>query len=203
MWLQKESPSFLFPVIVEVSQPTYVFGSVHRLSDDVAVKSLTYALWKSKRDGHDTTFKKLLEVASAVPLSLRYQSTAVDGWFEALRRKMAARLEAKYEQNTPLAFGAQLAHLKTLLTTQTRAKDIPMKQVLDEFNEGCKRYGLTIIEDDMGAESGDDTRGTPKKQDPKKKSAEWANTLSTYTNSVDVNCLTRQEAVLGLESLKR
>ena len=129
MWLQKESPSFLFPIIVEVSMASYVFGSVHRLSDDIPVKSLAYALWKSKRDEENTIFNKLLAVASAVPLSLRYQSTAVDGWFEGLRRKMAKRQDAKYEQDTPLAFGAQFAYLKTLINTQKRVKDIPMKQV--------------------------------------------------------------------------
>ena len=97
---------------------------------------------------------------------------------------MAKRLDAKYEQDAPLAFGAQLAHLKTLLTTQKRAKGIPMKQVLDEFNEGCKRYGLTI-EDDMGAESGDDTQCTPKRQDPKKKSDSWAKFIMQVHQRVD------------------
>ena len=81
LWLHKESPSFLFPVIVEVDKPSYMFGSVHRLSDDVAVKSLVYALWKSKRDANEVTFKTLIAIAMAVPLSLRYQSNDVDGWF--------------------------------------------------------------------------------------------------------------------------
>ena len=176
LWLHKKTPSFLCPVIVEVSQASYVFGSVHRLSDDVAVKSLTYALWKSKKDGDAAVFNMLLDVASQVPISLRYQGTPVDGWFEGLRRKMAKRVDMKYEQDTPLAFGAQMAHLKTLLKTQKDLKDIPMKQVLDEFNEGCKKYGLTI-EDDMGAESGDENAVAPKKQDSKKKggmAATWA-----------------------------
>ena len=41
------------------------------------------------------------------------------------------------------------------------------------------------IEDDIGAESGDDNQATPKKQDPKKKNASWAKYIMQVNQRTD------------------
>ena len=105
LWLAPETPSFLNHVILEVSGPSFVFGYVHRLSDDVPCLSLAWAIWKTKQDRDTAKHTQLLEIAKAVPYELRFVSNKIEGWFEGARHVQLKHRDAKYEQSTVLAYG--------------------------------------------------------------------------------------------------
>lgn len=105
LWLAPENPSFLNHVILEVSGKSFVFGYVHRLSDDVPCISLAFAIWKAQQDRDAAKHTQLLELAKNVPYELRFVANKIDGWFEGARRVQLKHRDAKYEQSTLLAYG--------------------------------------------------------------------------------------------------
>jgi hypothetical protein len=79
LWIQPENPSCLNHVILEVPARVFVFGHVHRLSDDIPCRSLAYALWKTRQDRETAQYEKLLSIAKVIPFELRFMQSKVLG----------------------------------------------------------------------------------------------------------------------------
>ena len=124
LWLENKNPSFLNHVILEVSASSFVFGYVHRLSDDVPCISLAYAIWKTHQDRDTAKYTQLLELAKVVPYELRYVANKIDGWFEGARRVQLKHSDAKYEQSTLLAYGDSAINAPLVRKFQTKLTDL-------------------------------------------------------------------------------
>ena len=126
LWLDKDQPSFLHTVLVEVNSKHLVWGSLHRLSDDIPIRSLCLALYKAHKDGNSVKTAELQEVANSVPIEFVSATSGVYAWMVGQERLQEKKKDAIYEQDTALAVGDGLqslpmGHLLSALAGNPRA----------------------------------------------------------------------------------
>ena len=105
MWLEQQSPTFLHHVLIEVKSKHLVWGTLHRLTDDIPIRSLAMALYKSHTERMDEKYKELLEIAKNIPIELTVTDDSIAGWFIGQKRIQQKHKDKKFEQDTVLATG--------------------------------------------------------------------------------------------------